>query len=58
MADRPKSNIAQTRLQVVLASNSATPRRESELERGLMEHIQKFLLELGQGFVFVGQQVH
>jgi predicted nuclease of restriction endonuclease-like (RecB) superfamily len=34
------------------------PRREAELERGLMEHIQKFLLELGQGFAFVGQQVH
>jgi predicted nuclease of restriction endonuclease-like (RecB) superfamily len=34
------------------------PRREAELEKGLMEHIQKFLLELGQGFAFVGQQVH
>lgn len=34
------------------------PRREAELERGLMAHIQKFLLELGQGFAFVGQQVH
>lgn len=34
------------------------PRRETELERGLMEHMQKFLLELGQGFAFVGQQVH
>ena len=34
------------------------PRREAELERGLMEHVQKFLLELGQGFAFVGQQVH
>ena len=34
------------------------PRRESELEQGLMEHVQKFLLELGQGFAFVGRQVH
>ena len=34
------------------------PRREVELERGLMAHLQKFLLELGQGFAFVGQQVH
>lgn len=34
------------------------PRREAELERGLMAHIQKFLLELGQGFAFVGRQVH
>lgn len=34
------------------------PRRESELERGLVAHMQKFLLELGQGFAFVGRQVH
>jgi predicted nuclease of restriction endonuclease-like (RecB) superfamily len=37
---------------------SADPRRESELERKLVEHIQRFLLELGQGFAFVGRQVH
>lgn len=34
------------------------PRREVEIERKLTEHIQKFLLELGQGFAFVGRQVH
>lgn len=34
------------------------PRRETELEQGLVAHIQKFLLELGQGFAFVGRQVH
>lgn len=34
------------------------PRREQELEQKLIEHIQKFLLELGQGFAFVGRQVH
>jgi predicted nuclease of restriction endonuclease-like (RecB) superfamily len=34
------------------------PRREVELEQKLIEHIQKFLLELGQGFAFVGRQVH
>jgi predicted nuclease of restriction endonuclease-like (RecB) superfamily len=34
------------------------PRREAELEKGLVSHIQNFLLELGQGFAFVGQQVH
>lgn len=32
--------------------------RERELEQGLVEHIQKFLLELGVGFAFVGRQVH
>jgi predicted nuclease of restriction endonuclease-like (RecB) superfamily len=30
---------------------------ERELETGLVEHIQKFLLELGTGFAFVGRQV-
>jgi predicted nuclease of restriction endonuclease-like (RecB) superfamily len=34
------------------------PRREVEVERALTEHIEKFLLELGQGFAFVGRQVH
>jgi len=34
------------------------PRREKQLEQGLIDHIQKFLLELGQGFAFVGRQVH
>jgi predicted nuclease of restriction endonuclease-like (RecB) superfamily len=34
------------------------PRRESELEQKLIEHLQKFLIELGQGFAFVGRQVH
>ena len=28
------------------------------IERKLTEHIQNFLLELGQGFAFVGRQVH
>lgn len=32
--------------------------REKELERGLVDHVRKFLLELGAGFAFVGQQVH
>jgi YhcG PDDEXK nuclease domain len=30
---------------------------ERALERGLVEHVEKFLLELGQGFAFVGRQV-
>ncbi|MDK9716553.1 MAG: PDDEXK nuclease domain-containing protein [Trichlorobacter sp.] len=36
---------------------TADPRREAELEQKLVDHIQKFLLELGQGFAFVGRQV-
>ncbi|WP_427896591.1 PDDEXK nuclease domain-containing protein [Kribbella sp. GL6] len=30
---------------------------ERELEQKLVEHVGKFLLELGQGFAFIGQQV-
>lgn len=36
---------------------TADPRREAELEQKLIDHIQHFLLELGQGFAFVGRQV-
>lgn len=32
-------------------------RNERELEAQLIEHVEKFLLELGQGFAFVGNQV-
>lgn len=32
--------------------------REKEIEDGLTTHITRFLLELGQGFSFVGRQVH
>ena len=32
--------------------------QERELERGLLEHIRSFLLELGVGFAFVGSQYH
>jgi predicted nuclease of restriction endonuclease-like (RecB) superfamily len=31
---------------------------ERELENGLLTHIRRFLIELGTGFAFVGQQVH
>ena len=32
--------------------------RERHLEQGLMDHVQRFLLEMGVGFAFVGRQVH
>lgn len=32
--------------------------QERELEEGLIEHVTRFLLELGAGFAFVGKQVH
>ncbi len=36
----------------------ADMRREREVEQALVDHIQRFLLELGSGFAFVGRQVH
>lgn len=35
-----------------------TEAREHELEKELIDHLAKFLLELGAGFSFVGKQVH
>ena len=37
---------------------TADLRREHELEQTLVDHLQRFLLELGTGFAFVGRQVH
>lgn len=34
------------------------PFHERELETGLIQYLEKFLLELGQGFAFVGRQFH
>jgi predicted nuclease of restriction endonuclease-like (RecB) superfamily len=35
-----------------------TDAAEREIEKGLIDHIRKFLIELGAGFAFVGQQYH
>ena len=32
--------------------------RERDLERGLLDHLRQFLLEMGAGFSFVGSQYH
>lgn len=36
----------------------AEPFQERELETGLVAHVEKFLLELGAGFAFMGRQYH
>jgi predicted nuclease of restriction endonuclease-like (RecB) superfamily len=36
----------------------ATGYKEKDIEKQLIQHITKFLLELGKGFAFVGQQFH
>ena len=35
-----------------------TDYREKDIENQLIQHVSKFLLELGKGFAFVGQQFH
>ena len=37
---------------------AADLRREAEVKQALMDHVQRFLLELGAGFAFVGRRVH
>jgi len=37
--------------------SSTRTRLERDLEQGLVEHVRDFLLELGRGFAFVGNQV-
>ena len=36
---------------------TADSRKEREVEQALVDHIQRFLLEMGAGFAFVGRQV-
>ncbi|HSK79314.1 MAG TPA: PDDEXK nuclease domain-containing protein [Thermoanaerobaculia bacterium] len=38
--------------------NLSSEMREREIEQSLIDHVQRFLLELGVGFAFVGRQVH
>ena len=35
-----------------------THAKEREIEQGLMEHVESFLVELGKGFAFLGRQYH
>jgi len=53
------SNLAQQLLKDLYLFDFLTleePFHERELETGLIRHIEKFLLELGRGFAFVGRQ--
>ena len=57
----PQSDLAQQTLKdpyVFDFLSMAEDAAERELERGLVEHVRKFLLELGVGFAFVGSQYH
>ena len=55
----PQSDLAQQALKDPYIFDFLTltePFQERELETGLLAHLEKFLLELGQGFAFVGRQ--
>lgn len=57
----PQSELAQAALKDPYLFDFMTmdqPFRERELEAGLIEHLERFLLELGAGFSFVGRQYH
>lgn len=56
----PQSDLAQQSLKDPYLFDFLTldaEAREKDLEVGLVDHVQKFLLELGVGFAFVGRQV-
>jgi predicted nuclease of restriction endonuclease-like (RecB) superfamily len=57
----PQSDLAQQSLKDPYAFDFLTmtaPYNERDIEHQLVEHITKFLLELGKGFAFVGRQYH
>jgi predicted nuclease of restriction endonuclease-like (RecB) superfamily len=58
---KPTSDLAQQTLKDPYVFDFLTlgkAARERQLEQGLMDHVQRFLLEMGVGFAFVGRQVH
>ncbi len=57
----PQSDLAQQELKDPYIFDFLTLRdtfHERELELGLLKHLEQFLLELGQGFAFVGRQYY
>ena len=57
----PMSDLAQQTLKdpyIFDFLTMAKPYHEKDIENQLIQHVTKFLLELGKGFAFVGQQYH
>jgi predicted nuclease of restriction endonuclease-like (RecB) superfamily len=57
----PMSDLAQQTLKDPYIFDFFTmtePYKERDIEKQLVNHVTKFLLELGKGFAFVGQQYH
>jgi len=58
---KPESDLARQLLKDPYNFEFLTLQQDAEeraIEKGLVDHIQKFLLELGAGFAFVGRQYH
>jgi predicted nuclease of restriction endonuclease-like (RecB) superfamily len=58
---KPQSDLAEQTLKDPYCFDFLTidqDAREKAIEQGLIDHIQHFLIELGQGFAFVGRQFH
>lgn len=58
---KPQSDLAQQTIKDPYTFDFLTmtqPYNERDIENQLVEHITKFLLELGKGFAFVGRQYH
>lgn len=58
---KPQSDLAQQTIKDPYTFDFLTmtkPYNERDVEHQLIEHISKFLLELGKGFAFIGQQYH
>lgn len=57
----PQSDLAQQAIKDPYTFDFLTmtkPYNERDIERQLVDHISKFLLELGKGFAYVGRQYH
>lgn len=58
---KPQSDLAQQTLKDPYSFDFLTltkPYNERDIENQLVDHITKFLLELGKGFAFIGRQYH
>lgn len=64
--DAPENKVAPDKLEILkspvmaefLGFQQNTDFTETELEKGLISHLQEFMVELGRGFAFVARQQH
>ena len=64
--DKPENKIAPDKMEILkspvvaefLGFQQNTDYTETDLEKGLISHLQEFMVELGRGFAFVARQQH